>query len=378
MLGDRRVVVVGAGVAGLAVATALAQRGARVCVLEQAARIAEVGAGLQISPNGAAVLAALGLGDALRAGGVLNRAVELRDYARGRPVLRLDLARHHSGPHPFVLIHRARLIGLLETAARNAGVEFRLGETADPATLDAPLVIGADGVKSATRRLLNHESEPFFTGQVAWRAVIRDDAVPEAHVYMGPGRHLVTYPLSDGLRNIVAVEERAQWAQEGWNHTDDPANLRAAFTGFAPEVLDWLEQVETVNLWGLFRHPVAPRWCDARRVLAGDAAHPTLPFLAQGANLALEDAWVLADCLNRLPQAEALAAYQAGRQPRVARAIRAANGNARNYHLRNRLVRGLAHGALRLGGRILPQAPLKRFAWLYDHDVTGPAGQRPA
>lgn len=373
MLIGKAITVIGGGVAGLAAATALAQRGARVQVIEQAPEIAEVGAGLQISPNGSAVLAALGQGEALRAAGPENRAVELRDYAAGRRVLRLELVRDYSGKHPFILIHRARLIGVLEDAARAAGVDIVLGRAADPGDVDSPLIIGADGLKSATRMLLNGPAEPFFTGQVAWRAVIGDAAAaPEAHVYMGPGRHLVSYSLGRGERNIVAVEERAEWFEEGWNHADDPANLRAAFSGFAPEVRGWLDRVDSVGVWGLFRHPVAARWQDGRMAIAGDAAHPTLPFLAQGANLALEDAWVLADCLSALPQAEALALYQARRRARAVRVIEAANANARHYHLRNPAIRAAAHAALRLGGRLAPQAPLGRFRWLYDHDVTAP------
>jgi len=360
----------GAGIAGLAVATALAQRGAQVTVLEQAPAITEVGAGLQISPNGSAVLAALGQGAALRAAGVISRAVELRDYRRGATVLRLDIARDHAGPHPFVLIHRARLIGLLEQAARGAGVHIVTDTRATPDPVDG-LLIGADGVKSELRAALNGAGAPFFTGQVAWRAVIEDaDAVPEAHVYMGPGRHLVSYPLAGGLRNIVAVQERETWADEGWHHADDPANLRAGFAGFAPQVQGWLARIDATALWGLFRHPVAARWHDDSRVILGDAAHPTLPFLAQGANMALEDAWVLADCLANHALQDALPLYQSLRRDRVVRVINAATANARNYHLRNPAIRFAAHFVLRSGGFVAPKAALNRFAWLYDHDVT--------
>ncbi len=367
-----RVQVNGAGISGLAVAIALARRGAQVTVLEKATELTEVGAGLQISPNGAAVLTALGLDSDLRVAGLESRAVELRDYRRGARVLRLDLARYRNGPHPFILIHRARLIGLLEDAAREAGVAIRLGEAGETGAV-ADLLVGAEGLHSGLRTALNGAAPPFFTGQVAWRTVIEDaDAAPEAQVWMGPGRHLVTYALRGGLRNIVAVEERSEWANEGWSHMDDPAALRAAFASFAPQVRGWLDRVETVHLWGLFRHPVAEVWHDDTRVLVGDAAHPTLPFLAQGANLALEDAWVLADCLSDRPVAEALPLYQARRAPRVARAIAAANANARNYHLSNPLIRTAAHSVLRLGGLVAPDAALRRFAWLYDHDVTRP------
>jgi salicylate hydroxylase len=180
----------------------------------------------------------------------------------------------------------------------------------------------------------------------------------------------VSYPLAGGLRNIVAVDERRDWAEEGWQHRDDPANLRRAFARFGGQVPGWLERVGEVHLWGLFRHPVAARWQDGTRVVLGDAAHPTLPFLAQGANMALEDAWVLAAMLDRLPQAEALAAYEAARKPRVTRIVEAATANARNYHLSNPLVRGVAHGVLRLGGALAPAQALKRFDWLYGFDAT--------
>lgn len=378
MLTGTQITVAGAGIGGLAAAVALARRGAAVTVLERAPEIAEVGAGIQVSPNGMAVLAALGLAEAVRGAGSVSRAVTLRDHA-GRRVLRIDQSRYAEGPHPFVLIHRARLIGVLERAAREAGVEIRLGHEVRPSDPPLPgesLRIVAEGIKSEARATLNGPEKPFFTGQAAWRAVIPGDGgPPEAQVFMGPRRHLVTYPLAGGLRNIVAVEERDSWTEEGWSHPDDPAILRDAFRDFAPEVQGWLAAVETLHVWGLFRHPVAELWHSDAWALLGDSAHPTLPFLAQGANLALEDAWVLADCLSILPPEEALAIYQARRKPRAIRVVEAANANARNFHYANPAVRFLGHTALRLGSAVAPNAALRRFAWLYDHDVTeGAAG----
>jgi salicylate hydroxylase len=365
-LRGRPVTVIGGGIAGLAVARAMALRGAEVTVHEQAETLGEVGAGLQVSPNGLRGIDALGLGEALRAAAVKARAIRLRDY-RGGEVVRLDLARYGAGDYLFV--HRARLVEVLEAGAREAGVTVRTGSRVGPEA--EGLVIGADGLHSAMRGALNGEGRPFFTRQVAWRALVADpDAAPEVQVFMGPGRHLVSYPLAWGLRNIVAVEEREAWAAEGWNHVDDPDNLARAFSGFAQEVRGWLAQIEQVHLWGLFRHPVAARWHDDRRAILGDAAHPTLPFLAQGANMALEDAWVLADQLDRMPQSEALSSYQEARRDRVARVIAAANANARNYHLSSPVVRTAAHAALRLGGAIAPAAALRRFDWIYGHDVT--------
>jgi len=373
------ITIVGGGIGGLTAAIALARRGFAPTVIERAPRIAEVGAGVQVSPNGFAVLRALGLGDALGAVSVPSEAVALIDGPSGRPIARMDLA-----GRDYHMVHRAALIDLLAGAAREAGATLRLGERVTGAedgaecrlslgdrTEQHPFVVGADGLNSVLRGALNGADSPFFTGQVAWRAIVPAEAPPRAQVFLGPGRHLVAYPLGQGRLNLVAVEERSDWAEEGWHIAGDPDALRRAFAGFGGAVPDWLARVETCHLWGLFRHPVAPRWHGRSMALLGDAAHPTLPFLAQGANLALEDAWCLARALVAPDRAAALAAYQAQRAPRVARAIAAANANARNYHLRgpSRLA---AHAGLRVAGRV-PGMLLGRFDWLYGHDVTAGA-----
>lgn len=390
-LNGQSVTILGAGVAGLAAARALALRGAKVTLLEQADAIREVGAGLQISPNGAAVLKALGLEAALEAASTRAVAVELRDGRDGAVVTRLDVARLRPD-QGYHFLHRADLIQLLLDGARDSGVELRLLQKADRVDLTGPrprlvmstgaevetdLLIGADGLHSPTRTALNGVVAPFFTHQVAWRTLIPCEPGAEnvAEVHMGPGRHLVSYPLRGGtIRNIVAIEERHRWAEEGWSLRDDPIELRLAFERFGPRVCGWLEQVEDVWLWGLFRHPVAKSWFrvlpEGGVAILGDAAHPTLPFLAQGACMGLEDAWVLADALARHDTlAAALRVYQSGRGPRATRIVEAANKNARAYHLSG-AMRSLAHTGLRLMGKVAPGAALSRFDWLYGHDVT--------
>ena len=386
-MGTRSITVIGAGIAGLAVARALAMRGSRVTVLEQAPEIREVGAGLQITPNGHRVIEALGLGLAAEREGQRAEAVELIDGETGGRVLAMDLLRQRPDA-PFRFFHRADLIALLAEGARAAGVEIRLlqrieevtlGEgrprlrTAQGAEIETDILIGADGLHSRVREALNGKVAPFFTHQVAWRATLpaEPDIRPVAQVFMGAGRHVVTYPLRVGkLRNLVAVEERHRWAEESWSLTDDPLALRIAFEDFVPEVRGWLDRIERPNLWGLFRHPVAGRWHGQGAVILGDAAHPTLPFLAQGANMALEDAWVLAHCLSAAATPEAgVAGYQALREARVRRIVAAANANAKNYHLSG-IRRDIAHAGLRLVNRVSPSAMLNRFDWLYGHDAT--------
>lgn len=376
----RDVAIIGGGIGGLTAALAFARSGAKVTVYEQAAALTEVGAGLQITPNGARALHALGIDKALAATGVDAKAVVPMDALSGKQIARFDLS-DQSPPYRFY--HRAALIDVLARGCAAANVTVRLGMrivdlqadgsfSVDGARVRPELTIGADGLHSVVRSHINKPAEPFFTGQVAWRAVIKTDtAEPVARIWMAPGRHMVTYPLDAGRLNIVAVQERSAWAAEGWHHADDPGHLRQVFADCGWQVKGILGAVENVNLWGLFRHPVAQNWHVGSIALLGDAAHPTLPFLAQGANLAIEDAYVLARCCDEAASVDTgLQAYQGQRRARVVKAIAAANSNARNYHLSG-VGRMVAHAGLRTMGAVAPGAFLNRLRWLYDHDVTG-------
>lgn len=418
-------IVVGAGIGGLTAALCLARRGAAVTVLERSPALGEVGAGIQISPNGSAVLAALGVLGRLGERALAGRAVELRDHRRGRMVLRLDLGQVPS-PHPWLFLHRADLVGALAGAAAEAGIAVVLDaevaavdpgdrarrprvdladRTPSPATVggahetagtpprpdrhadDRPterrtdLVVLADGVRSAVRYAIGPAPEPSFAGQAAWRALVplQDGAGPSdpvARVWMGPGRHLVAYPVRGGrLINLVAVTARRDWIPEGWSHPDDPAAPRHAFASFGPEPRALLDRARDVHLWGLFRHPVARHWHRGRAVLVGDAAHPTLPFLAQGACMAIEDGWVLAGCLaaarreGRTWPEVALQRYAALRRPRCRRIVGRGSANALAYHL-PALVAPAAHTLLRGVARLRPHAALRGLDWLYCYDPT--------
>ncbi|SFR41134.1 salicylate hydroxylase [Yoonia tamlensis] len=376
---NRNVAIIGGGIGGLTAALAFARHGASVTVYEQAPALTEVGAGLQITPNGMRALYALGLEKPLGLSGLQAQAVVPMDALTGRAITRFDLS-EQSPPYRF--FHRAALIDLLARACAATGVVVKLNArisdirqdgsfVATGETVTPDLTIGADGLHSVLRSVINTPAQPFFTGQVAWRALVQsEDHEPVARIWMAPGRHMVTYPLPGGRLNIVAVQQRSQWADEGWNHNDDPGNLRHAFADCDWRLKSILADVEKVNLWGLFRHPVAQRWQMGSMAILGDAAHPTLPFLAQGANLAIEDAYVLARACNRHETlATGLRLYQQDRRDRVVRAINAANANARNYHFSG-VKRRIAHSGLRAMGAVAPNAFLNRLSWLYDFDVS--------
>lgn len=384
-------IVVGGGIGGLAAAAALARHGIAVTLLEQSQALREVGAGLQVSPNGMAVLRALGVEPSLRnKDAVEAQAVVLRDFQNGAQVARLELKRLRP-TQQYLFVHRADLIDALAGVAKRANVTFELGaqvasirpgptpqvQMTDGSTRRAELVVSADGIHSVARPVLNGPDAAAFSGQVAWRAVVPNSMQhpDEVHVHMGPGRHLVSYPLRGGrMVNLVAVEERDAWAAEGWNHPDAPAHVQAAFAGFGGHVPEMLAAVQETTLWGLHLHPVAACWQREGVALLGDAAHPTLPFLAQGANMALEDAWVLGDVVARGGD---LSRYQDRRRARAVRVIEAAAGNARRYHLAPGPLRTAAHMGLRLASRVAPGRMLGAFDWLYGHDVTARGPHQP-
>lgn len=394
-LAGRRVAVVGAGIAGLAAAVALGRRGAEVTVLEQATALREVGAGLQIAPNGVAVLDALGLRAAAEPAASRPEAIELADHRTGRTVARIplgaDCLRRYG--RPYWQFHRADLLALLAEAAVAAGVAIRLGtrvEAVEPAPPGvrllagtgaeaADLCIAADGIRSAVRAAHFEAPSPRFTGHVAWRGLVPaaelDEPASVTRVTMAPGRHLVSYPLRGGrLVNFVAVEERARWVGEGWMAPADPAELARAFAGWGGAAGRLVASVRECFLWGLFDHPPFPAWTKGRIALIGDACHPMLPFLAQGATMALEDAWVLAACLDAHPDpAAGLAAYARARIGRTARVQRAAATSGRLYHLPAG-ARDIAYLGLGLVSRFAPGRLAGRFNWIFGEDVTSIQG----
>jgi salicylate hydroxylase len=260
-------------------------------------------------------------------------------------------------------------------AQADAGVTVEL---ADGTRMDADVAIGADGVRSELRETAFAGAPARFAGHVAWRALVPAERLPEPPpsatcVFMGPGRHLVCYPLRGGaLVNVVAVERRDAWTAESWSAAADPDGLRRAFDGWAAPVERLLAAVDATYLWGLFDHPPLPAWASGRVALLGDACHPMTPFLAQGATMALEDAWVLGACLGAARDPVAgLMAYEDRRKPRATRAQRAAARNGRINHLAAPPLRGAAHLGLRAVAAVAPGALMARFDWLYGANVVG-------
>lgn len=391
----RTALIAGGGIAGVAAALGFARAGWDALIFEQAPALGEVGAGLQLSPNACKVLDRLGVLPDIFARANGPEAAEMRDGVTGELIYRAALGADAEARWgaPYLHIHRADLLDVLAGSASEAGVGLELGKAAvgalsrpDSAALhlrdgtvrEGDLVVGADGIRSALRAAISPAEEPRFTGQVAWRGLVPSEALPDGEVapavtvWVGPGRHLVAYPVRGGrLVNFIAVLERAEWADEGWSVPGDPDELRAAFAGWTAPVGALLAAVRDCFLWGLFDRPEQVRWTRDRVALVGDAAHPILPFLAQGAAMALEDGAALLRHVARAPGIpEALAAYEKERWPRVTRVLQRSRANGRLFHQPAGVARRLVHGFMGAVTRSTPQLAVSQLDWLYGHDAT--------
>jgi salicylate hydroxylase len=390
----RNVIVSGAGIAGLATALALRQRGVAVTVLEQARHLGEVGAGLQIAPNGSRVLQALGLTQAIEAVCCEAAAKEVRLWNSGRRWPLFDLgadARARFGA-PYWMLHRGDLQQVLRDAleaaapgALQTGVRVERAETvgntvrvtaADGRQFEADALVAADGVHSAQRGALAGDASARFTGLMAWRGVVPADRLaPELRApvgvnWVGPGGHVITYPLRRGeLLNVVVIVEKPEWRGESWSDAGTHDEVHRDLAGWHPDLHRLIDAMDVPFRWALLSRPPLTQWQVGRSVLIGDAAHPTLPFLAQGANMALEDALLLARCLAELDDApSALARFVALRLPRTTRIVQGAADNTHRFH--NALLADTASAAAYIEREWEPTRVRQRYDWLFEHDVT--------
>ena len=392
MAAERHVLVAGAGIAGLTAALALARAGLRTTVFEQAARLEETGAGIQLAPNATRVLIALGLRDWLATSVMTPRAIRVMAGGSGREIVRIPLGEAIERRYgaPYWTIHRGDLqAALAEQAQAESDIKLKLdarvedfaahskgisvivrsrGQLGDERGM---ALIGADGLWSTIGAKLHRNYRPRFAHRTAWRALVPAEAVPEefraplVHLWLGLDAHLVHYPVKGGrLINLVGIV-RDQWNGQGWSAAGNRDEILRHFARFS-----WAEKARALIAlperwlkWALFARRLPFGGGSGVVTLIGDAAHPALPFLAQGAGMAIEDAAVLAALLgNRgLAPAQALRAYENARRSRTARVQQVSRKQGRLYGLSGpeALARNVAMRIM--GGERLRT----RYDWLY-------------
>ena len=384
------ILIAGGGIGGLTAALALARRGFDVQLFEKAEAFGEVGAGIQLSANATRVLFALGLGDALESIAFLPQTVQMRHWRSGRVLSKNTLGATATARFgfPYFHVHRADLLKLLvEAVQREPRVRLQTassvlqfedtGKTVhalvDTRWHEGAALIGADGIHSTVRNALFGAQAPRFTGNVAWRALVPAERLPAglvqpaATVWWGPGKHFVHYYVRAGaLVNCVCVVEQTGWERESWTEPGDHGELQAAFGGWHPALAQVIQAMDptTCFRWALHDRPPMAEWSRGRVTLLGDACHPTLPFMAQGACMAIEDAAVLARSLEAAADpGTALMRYAKLRQPRTARIQGGSRRNATVFHLSG--VKAW------LRNRAAARLPASALDWVYGYDALG-------
>jgi salicylate hydroxylase len=390
-----RVLIAGGGIGGLSAALALIRKGCEVEVYEQACELKEVGAGLQLSPNGTRVLYALGVGEELRALSCEAEGKEIRIWNTGERWKLFDLgavAIERYG-YPYLTVYRPDLLSVLERAVRRERPDAirlnakALGFSQDAATVTLQLaggatahgdvLVGADGVHSRIRQGLFGPDQPKFTGVIAWRGVIPMDQLPRHMVRMvgtnwvGPGGHVVHYPLRGGaVMNFVYALERSDWQIESWS-------ARGTREELADDVVGWHEDVQTLvrNIpapfkWALMVRPPMARWSVGRVTLLGDACHSMLPFLGQGANSAIEDGLILARALTEVEgdMASRLVRYENARRERTRRAVEGSADNIHRFH--NKVLADPVKAREHVSREWAGQPIAERYEWIFRYDAT--------
>ena len=353
-----KIIVVGAGLGGLTFALCAHRQGFDVVVVEQARELGEVGAGVQISANGSRILHHLGLEQALEQVAFRPERGEVRHWQTGetlmtRPLGAVSVERFG---FPYYHLHRADFHQILSAAVRSHGIAIHLNSrvervvqndqhalvvTSSGDKFSADIIVGCDGIHSQVRHELFGADQPDFTGVTAWRATIDVNRLPPNHVrpvasnWIGMGGHFVHYYLRAGkLVNCVGALEQDEWHAESWSQQGKVEDFRRDFASWHNDLRILIDQVDSCFRWGLFDRPPMPTWRVERATLLGDACHPMLPFMAQGAVMAIEDAAVLARCLAvaaRDPR-DSLAHYEQLRLERTARVQQMSRSNMEFFH----------------------------------------------
>ncbi len=387
-----KIAIIGGGLGGLSAGLALHGKGFDVEIYEQAPELGEVGAGVQLTPNGSRSLIALGLEEEILRIGTetTGKTIYLWDTAETRDFMRLGEENKYGAP--YLTFHRADLLGLLKDAmnARKPGAihlnkcfasQKQLGDQVevtfvDGTTVTADVVIGADGIHSSVRRSLFGPDQAEFTGCMAWRGLVPAEALENeidmkgGSMWLGPNAHIVTYPVRKGkLLNFIAMVDRDDWKLDGWNQQGTTEEAMEDFVGWSEKVHLMVQNISTPFKWALIVRKPLESWSKGRVTLLGDACHSTLPFLSQGANMSFEDGVVLARCLETSPDNVDVAfrLYEKARKERTTGIVELSAKQLTRVH--NPKLKERSGGLEHIDREYEPGRVDTRYRWIYGYDA---------
>lgn len=385
-----RIAIIGGGIGGLSAALHLLKAGLDVQVYEQSPHIGEIGAGIQISPNASRLLIQLGLRDGMDRVGVLPRAVNQRRWDDGDVLQRapIGVEVEQAFGAPYYHFHRGDLAALLGKAMpmhrlhlghKLLGLEQKregvVARFENEVAIEADVLIGADGIRSKVHALTFGPEKARFTGCVAWRGLVPAERVAHlnievaSHNWMGPDGHVVHYWVSAGrFMNIVCVTEHGDWVEEGWSTPGKVSDAIERYAAWHPTVRSLIAAMPETFVWALHDRGELPRWSDGPVALLGDACHPMLPFMAQGAAQSIEDGAALAELLKGNPSdlPSALRRYEAIRKPRATRLQEMSSANRIRFHLPDGPLQEQRDAQMAASG----DRSLSNIGWLYAHDAS--------
>lgn len=388
--------IIGGGIGGVTLAKALEQRGISYHLFEQAPAFGEVGAGIQMTPNAVKVLNALGLEKEIDEVGFLPETMEGRDWKTGNRLFQTPIKSSFNKIYgaDYYHLHRADLHSILTKGIPEERISFNtkcvdvkqkdnkaIAFFNNGEEFEADLIVGADGIRSIVREALWGEDDPSFTGDMCWRALVSVEEFPLPFVqpavsfWFGPKAHVVTYYVKGGdAVNIVAVKETDEWVKESWTEPSSTDELLEAFEGWNKDLINLFKRTNNLEIfkWGLFDRDPIEKWSKGKVTLLGDAAHPMLPYLSQGAAMSIEDAYVLAEALDEFGPdiSDALELYEKERLPRTRDVQLQSRERGRTYHLESQEEQRNRNKKIEERQKENPNAVGIGSEWVYEYDAT--------
>ena len=394
-MNDKPIIIIGAGISGLTLCLILIKNGYPAILFEKEKEIDQPGAGINISPNGSAVLFQLGIKEKIITIADKPNTIELKTYKKGLTISKQNLNDDSERlfNYPYLQMQRKDIINILMEEINNISPNIIrtnhsfesytenkqsvLAHFNNQRSFEGSIVVGCDGINSAVRKIILPNSENKFSGIIAWRGLVDMDKLSKktqnlsSTVWMGKNSHFVHYPIKKSkFINFIGTLRKDKWENNSWHQTGDKEELKKDFIDWNGTVKEIIDNTDVIYKWGLFENKSLPNWTTKRSVIIGDAAHPMSPSYGQGANTAIEDAIILYRSILcfKNDTDSALKKFQKNRKLRTEKIQKASKLNTRLFHLNNPILRVIIYSGIYIISRLVPFILIKS-SWIYKYNA---------